>query len=89
LAHRSIVRPDLEVVLRAGPSGASVMKDKPMGRTKGGRTSTQKEWRGPSHDEIALKAYELFEQRGGEPGHEQDDWLQAERDLRHPKDQAV
>lgn len=30
---------------------------------------------------IALRAYELFEQRGKEPGHEIDDWLQAEKEV--------
>jgi len=58
------------------------MKDKPMGRTKGGRPSAGSELPTPSHDEIARRAYELFQRRGGEPGHEQDDWLQAEQDLR-------
>ena len=32
--------------------------------------------------DIARRAYELFEQRGGEHGHDVDDWLQAERELR-------
>ena len=35
----------------------------------------------PSEDEIARRAYELYEQRGKERGHDVDDWLQAERDL--------
>jgi hypothetical protein len=65
------------------------MKDKPMGRTKGGRTSARKDWTAPSYDEIAQKAYELFLRRGGEPGHEQDDWFQAERDLRGERAQSV
>ena len=30
---------------------------------------------------IRARAYELFERRGGEPGHELDDWLEAEREL--------
>jgi hypothetical protein len=30
---------------------------------------------------IARRAYELFQQRGGEPGHEIEDWLQAEAEL--------
>jgi Protein of unknown function (DUF2934) len=38
--------------------------------------------REPSHDEIARRAYQLFEERGGKPGHEWEDWFQAERDLR-------
>jgi len=32
-------------------------------------------------DEIRLRAYEIYLQRGGEPGREMDDWLQAEREL--------
>jgi hypothetical protein len=32
-------------------------------------------------DEIRLRAYEIYLQRGGEPGREIDDWLQAEREL--------
>ena len=36
---------------------------------------------GPTHDEIARRAYLLFEERGGEPGHEWEDWFQAEREL--------
>ena len=35
----------------------------------------------PSQDEIARRAYELFLQRGSVPGHETDDWLQAEAEL--------
>ena len=35
----------------------------------------------PSPDEIARRAYELFLQRGSVPGHETDDWLQAEAEL--------
>ena len=35
----------------------------------------------PSHDEIAKRSYELFLARGGEHGHAEQDWLQAERDL--------
>ena len=32
---------------------------------------------------IAARAYELFRARGGEPGHDVDDWLRAEAELRH------
>jgi hypothetical protein len=34
-----------------------------------------------SEDEIRLRAYEIYLQRGAEPGREVDDWLQAEREL--------
>jgi hypothetical protein len=33
------------------------------------------------HDRIEQRAYQLYEERGGEPGHEVEDWLQAEREL--------
>jgi|KBSSwiStaDraftv2_1062776.scaffolds.fasta_scaffold2117638_1 hypothetical protein len=36
----------------------------------------------PSHDRIAVRAYELFEQRGHSGGAELEDWLQAEGELR-------
>ena len=32
---------------------------------------------------IRLRAYQLFESRGRQPGRELDDWLAAERELRH------
>ena len=35
----------------------------------------------PGQDEIARRAYDLFLQRGSVPGHETDDWLQAEAEL--------
>ena len=31
--------------------------------------------------EIRIRAYEFYLERGGEPGRELDDWLQAEREL--------
>ena len=34
-----------------------------------------------SHEEIRLRAYEIYLERGGLPGNELDDWLQAEREL--------
>ncbi len=36
----------------------------------------------PTHDEIAVRAYELFLDRGGLPGHHEEDWLRAETELR-------
>jgi hypothetical protein len=35
----------------------------------------------PTSEEIAQRAYEIFQTRGGEPGHDLDDWLQAESEL--------
>ncbi len=39
--------------------------------------------RTPSREEIRLRAYEIYLERGGLPGNELDDWLQAERELGH------
>jgi hypothetical protein len=33
-------------------------------------------------DEVRARAYELYLARGAEPGHELEDWLQAEREIR-------
>lgn len=33
-------------------------------------------------DDVARRAYELFQERGGEPGRELDDWLRAEHELK-------
>jgi hypothetical protein len=36
----------------------------------------------PTHEDIARRAYELYEQRGSEGGHDLGDWFRAERELR-------
>src|SRR5437762_7871226 len=38
--------------------------------------------REPTHDEIARRAYQLYEARGGEYGRDWEDWFQAEQELR-------
>ncbi|WNG19548.1 DUF2934 domain-containing protein [Cystobacter fuscus] len=35
----------------------------------------------PSAEQISRRAYELFLARGGEHGHHDEDWIQAEREL--------
>ena len=35
----------------------------------------------PSHDMIRARAYELYENRGHEPGQDEQDWLRAEREI--------
>jgi hypothetical protein len=36
------------------------------------------------NQEVRVRAYELFEQRGREDGHDLEDWLQAEDELTRP-----
>ena len=43
--------------------------------------SQRRETRMPGSEDVARRAYELFQARGGEPGHELEHWLEAEREL--------
>jgi hypothetical protein len=38
--------------------------------------------RSPTQDEIARRAYQLYEERGGEHGRDWEDWFQAEHERR-------
>jgi hypothetical protein len=40
-------------------------------------------------ERIRSRAYELYEQRGGNHGNDLDDWLQAEWELTQPKPEKV
>ena len=42
-----------------------------------------------AEEEIRRRAYELYEERGREAGHELDDWLQAEAEITARADQAA
>jgi hypothetical protein len=35
----------------------------------------------PRREEIRIRAYEIYIERGRQPGYDLDDWLQAEREL--------
>jgi Protein of unknown function (DUF2934) len=35
----------------------------------------------PTHEEIKLRAHQIYVERGGAHGQDVDDWLQAEREL--------
>ncbi len=39
--------------------------------------------------QIRLRAYELYEARGREDGHDRDDWLQAEGEILGPQRKAA
>jgi hypothetical protein len=36
---------------------------------------------GPKREEVQLRAYQIYLERGGAPGNEFEDWMQAEREL--------
>jgi hypothetical protein len=39
----------------------------------------------PTQDRVARRAYERYEERGREPGRDQEDWYLAEQDVRGPR----
>jgi hypothetical protein len=61
------------------------MRDKPGRKTKEDKTGNREKAPAPAREEIARRAFELFVRRGGEPGHEEEDWLRAEKALREEK----
>jgi hypothetical protein len=56
-----------------------------MPKSKAARAETTKKPRQtatpPSYDEIALRAYHIYLERGGTPGDPMEDWLRAEKEL--------
>ena len=60
----------------ASDAGASAGRTAPQGGASGGTRGE------PTLDDIAQRAYEIYQSRGGTDGQDMDDWLQAERELR-------
>jgi hypothetical protein len=69
---------------RRNSATGSVAMDDDLSPTEPPRddVSSQRAAAGPTSDDIARRAYELYERRGREDGRDRDDWLQAERELR-------
>ena len=42
-----------------------------------------------ARDAVALRAYELFQERGCEPGRDVDDWLRAEHEIEETRGQHL
>jgi hypothetical protein len=55
------------------PKSKSVSKEAPK--------KSRKAATAPTYDEIALRAYHIYLERGATPGDPMRDWLQAEREL--------
>lgn len=55
------------------------MKNKPAGKQQSVRSDVEP----TANEKVQQRAYELFLQRGQQPGHELEDWLQAEREVMH------
>jgi Protein of unknown function (DUF2934) len=46
-------------------------------------------WRSTREENIRHRAYEIYLERGGEPGHALEDWLQAEREFTTAQSRAA
>lgn len=57
------------------------MKRKPNEAISPETTALTAEAENELQEQVRLRAYELYEQRGGEDGRELDDWLQAEAEI--------
>ncbi len=71
---------------RQPPAQKSVMTDAkaPLKeQSPGAPGASRLSQRDPSRDEIARRAYELWRERGGGPGQDQEDWHRAEQELRN------
>jgi Protein of unknown function (DUF2934) len=53
-------------------------------RTRRTNTKTRTPQLHPTEEEIRIRAYAIYLQRGGTHGHDFDDWLEAERELVGP-----
>lgn len=66
------------------PRGKNATPDSPTDarvETSEAGNRTQAENAIPSADSVAARAFRRFEERGGEHGHDVEDWLEAEREL--------
>lgn len=59
----------------------STTNEKETGKVPSPPTTTPAR-NGPSHEQIARRAYEIFMARGNKQGDPEQDWFQAERELR-------
>jgi hypothetical protein len=66
----------------ARPSGKTQKGEIPMKGKKSGKTSGQL----PTDEQIKQRAYELFLARGATHGHDVEDWLRAQAELREAAD---
>jgi hypothetical protein len=55
-----------------------------MSRKKAPITTPDEQNAAPTQDQIALRAYELYEARGRSDGSALDDWLRAEQEFANP-----
>jgi hypothetical protein len=71
-----------EYVMAEYESNRSHGEDRPRTDERAsGREASHDAGRRPDPDAVARRAYQRYEERGREDGHDLEDWLTAERDL--------
>lgn len=82
-ASAYLPKPDSEHLIGEGEQAESVVNNpdlparEPSSNGHNGTPDVE-----PTHEDIAMRAYELYIERGREPGREHEDWSRAERELR-------
>ena len=66
------------------PEPVTIVGDGPAIGSTGGATT---EAAGSHSERVARRAYQRFEERGGEHGRDMEDWLKAERELTNQNDE--
>jgi hypothetical protein len=65
----------------SGNSGRKTVKGRATSAPKEIRATPTPARQAPTTEAVAKRAFELFLARGGEQGHDVEDWLQAEHEL--------
>jgi hypothetical protein len=76
---RQTISPKTEAPVKAEANIAKEAKETPAEQAAPTSVPTRG---GPTQEQISRRAYELFLARGGEHGHQDEDWVRAERELR-------
>ena len=70
------------MLLSAGKKPDNAITMKPRNNRKNGGASTSAE---PSRDEIASRAYQIYVRKGQPEGHDLENWLEAETELKRER----
>jgi hypothetical protein len=80
-----VIRIFVGVLFSTNVEWESQSKGEKMAKTRESSSPTMEATRvaknQPTQEEIALRAYHIFLERGGMPGNELEDWIEAERQL--------
>jgi hypothetical protein len=79
---------EFRIILLNGPNRVETEEEGGMKRDKSPNNAIPKPDVAPFEEQVRARAYELFEARGREEGHEFEDWLRAEEEIAARKSRA-